>query len=415
MQSLRRMRIACAALGPALSALAFAAGVALAEEPRAWTDRVKVSGSADLGFFGGGRQSVESDDGFYVWDARLFVDADLGEDVELAGRPMIRNLGFTFEWNIARLGKRTTDVGLAYLDLEGLGRSPWLNLRVGRFQVPFGEAYKLYSKGYASRHFVTQPVGGPWWWDEGVLLHGSAPNNRFGYVASLTNGDSDFNDVGGDYQVTAKVWAQPFPFLYVSASGLFTSELEQVDGALWLGEGWPRPFGSGTALPNHFEGTAVADDPDGMGHLWAIGLDAVLTPIDGVRIWLAGGRLDVPSRGASRYDRVLWYGLGEIVLSGQLITPGLAPLFVGLRVDTVGTFDDGRGYLLDVRYSGDYGYDMAHLLAYTAVACWRVGDYVTLRMEYSHRDVDLVRGAVPDLPGRTGNEDIYSVEFGLHF
>ncbi|MEZ4330446.1 MAG: hypothetical protein R3F35_01735 [Myxococcota bacterium] len=386
-----------------------------AEEARAWTDRIRISGSADLGFFGGGRQSVESDDGFDVWDTRLFVDADLGEDVELGGRPMLRNLGFTFEWNIARLGTRTTDVGLAYLDLEGLGRSPWLNLRVGRFQVPFGEAYKLYSKGYAGRSFVTQPVGGPWWWDEGILLHGTAPSDRFGYVASLTNGDTDFNDVGGDYQLTAKLWAQPFAFLYVSASGLFTSALEQVDGALWLGEGWPRPFGSGTPLTAHFEGAPVAADPDGLGHVWAVALDVVITPLDGVRIWLAGGRVDLPSQGASRYDRALAYGLGEIVLGGQLVSPGLKPLFVGLRVDGVGTFDDGRGYLLDVRYTGDYGYDMVHLLAYTAVAGWRLGDYVTFRMEYSHRDVDLVRGAVPDLPGRTGNEDLYSVEFGLHF
>ncbi len=385
-----------------------------------WTERVKISGSADLGFFGGGPESVESDDGFDIWDARLFVDAELGEDIELAGRPAIRNLGFTFEWNIVRNGmtgnESGTDIGLVYLDLEGIAESSWLNARIGRFQIPFGEAYKLYSKGYADRSFVQQPLGGPWWWDEGVLLHGSATSNRYGYVASLTNGDSDFNDVGGDYQLTGKIWAQPFEVLYLSASGLFTSELDQVDGALWLGEGWARPFGSGgPPLNNWVDGAAVPDDPGGLGNTWAVALDAVVTPIDGIRIWLAGGYFEIDSHGPAIYDRELAYWIGEIVVGGQVVLPSLKPLFIGLRVDGVGTWDDDRGYLLDVRYTGEFGYNMAHMLAYTAVAGWKLGDYVTLRAEYSHRDVDLVRGAALDLPGKTGNEDLYTVEFGLHF
>lgn len=405
----------CGRLAFACLALLIARGAGADVLP-SWTDRVKLSGSADLGFFGGGPQSVQSNDGFAIWDARLFVDAKLGEDLVLANRPAVRNLGFTFEWNIARNGTRSTDVGLAYLDVEGIAESTWANLRVGRFQIPFGEAYKLYSKGYAGRSFVQQPVGGPWWWDEGVMLHGSAPDNRFGYVASVTNGDTDFNDVGGDYQATLKLWAQPFGFLYVSASGLYTSALDRIDGALWLGEGWARPFGSGgPPINNWIDGASVPDDPDGIGQTWAVALDVVVTPVDGVRIWFSGGHYDVPSQSSGPYDRELWYGLGEIVLGGQLVTPGLEPLYVGVRVDTVGTFDDDRGYLLDVRYTADYGYNMTHLLAYTAVAGWRLGDYVTLRLEYSHRDVDLVRGAALDVPGSTGNEDLYSAEFGLHF
>jgi len=392
-----------------------AAAPARAEAP-AWSERVKLSGSADTGFFGGGDESVQSDDGFSIWDARVFIDAELGRDVPLFGRPAIRNLGFTFEWNVVRTGSLNNDVGLAYVDLEGLAQSTWANARVGRFQIPFGEAYKLYSKGYASRTFVQQPVGGPWWWDEGVLLHGADAANRFGYVASLSNGDNDFNDVGGDYQLTGKLWLQPWPVLYLSASGLYTSALEQIDGALWLGEGWARPFGSGgPPLSNWVDGEAVPDDPDGLGHTWAVGVDAVVTPLDGIRIWLAGTRFEVPSQGATRYDRTLWSWLAEIVVEGKVAAPLLAPLFVGVRVDGVGTFDRNRGYLLDVRYTGDYGYNMAHLIAYTGVLGLHLGEFVTLRAEYSHRDVDLVRRAAADLGDGTGDADLYTVALSLHF
>ena len=58
---------------------------------------------------------------------------------------------------------------------------------------------------------------------------------------------------------------------------------------------------------------------------------------------------------------------------------------------------------------------MEHLIAYTVVAGWHVTEYVTLRSEYSHRDVDLVTGAAALLPGSTGDEDTWTIEVGIHF
>lgn len=393
-------------------------GVSMAHaEERSWTDRVRLSGSAEVGFFGGGSDSVTSDEGFEIWDARFFIDAELGEDLELLGKPAIRNIGFTFEWNLVRNANTPNDVGLLYLDFEGIAESPWLNLRAGRFQIPFGEAYKLYSKGYAKRHFVHQPLGGPWWWDEGVLIHGTSTDGRFGYVASFTNGDNDFNSVGGGYQLTGKLWAQPATWLYVSGSGLWTKALKQVDGALWLGETWGRALGSGgPPLPNVVDGVAVPDDPNGLGSTWAVGLDAIVTPIAGLRFWLAAGRYDLESNTAGLYDRELWYWLAQATVGGQVFSPALSSFYAGFRVDSLGTADSDRGYLLDVRYTGSLGYNIEELRAYTAVLGWNLGKYVTMRAEYSHRKLDLVRGASAALGGRgDGNSDTYVIEFGAHF
>lgn len=386
-----------------------------AASERNWTDRVQISGNADVGFFGGQSSSVTAEDGFRLWDSRLFVDAELAEDVALGSAIAIRNIGSSFEWNLVRNGRLANDVGNAYLDLEGLGESTWANLRVGRFQIPFGEAYKLYSKGYASRTFVHQPVGGPWYWDEGLLVHGANSTSSWGYVASLTNGDSDFNDVGGDLQVSLKLWTQPNRWIYVSASGLWTDDLGPVDGSLWLGEAWSRPFGSGTPpIPNFIDGEAAPNDPEGLGELWAAGLDIVLTPIAGVRIWLAGGYHDIRSSGDSIYDRALTYWIAEVVLEGEVFSSALHPLFVGFRADGLTTGDSDEGYLLDVRYTGQFAYNMESIEAYTGTVGWHLGDYVTLRMEYSHRDVELVRGAAAAL-GSASSSDVYSAEFGLHF
>ena len=290
-------------------------------------------------------------------------------------------------------------------------------MRIGRFQIPFGEVYKLYSKGYADRHFVQQPLGGPWWWDEGGLLHGTAPDGRIGYLVSVTNGNNDFNDSGGGDQLTAKLWTQPIPAIYLSASGLWTKALHQTDGALWLGEAWARPFGSGgPPIPNLEDGIAVPDDPDGLGNTWALGVDAILTPLDGLRLRLAVGRYDIESNGDSIYDRALWYWIAEATVEGQVLSQALHPLYAGLRVDSSGTGDSDRGYLLDVRYTGTLGWNIEEIRAYTVVLGWHLGEYVTLRAEYSRREIDLVRGASTALGGAgDGNADTYSVEFGAHF
>jgi len=93
-----------------------------------WSDRVSLSGSVELGHYGGQSDSVLDNAGYRVWDARLFLDAELGEDIRVGSKPLIRNLGLTAEWNLVRLGDVVNDVGELYVDLQGVGGSSWLNL-----------------------------------------------------------------------------------------------------------------------------------------------------------------------------------------------------------------------------------------------------------------------------------------------
>lgn len=385
-----------------------------------WTDRIRLSGIADVFFFGRGDDTILSDDSFYVWDARLFLDADLARDVRVGSRTLIRNVGLTFEWNLVRLGELENDVGDLYVDFQGLGESSWFNLQLGRFQIPVGEGYLRYGKGYANNPFVTNPVGAPWWWDEGVRLYGTDTESRFGYVLSVTDGETPFNTDGDNAkQVTLKLFGRPLPWLYVSASylrsGKMGSESMPALGALWLGESWARAFGSGTEVPNFVDGVAVPDGPFQLEGSTFYGADVVLEKRDVARLWLGYGRYAIDSKGETFYDRTLAYWIAELILEGDLVSPELGSFYLALRANGLGTRRQDRGYLLDSRYASLLGYNMRHLNAYSVALGWRISHLATLLLEYTFQDIGLVRGVPDALSAAARDTDYVGVGMRAHF
>jgi hypothetical protein len=381
-----------------------------------WSDRVSLSGSVELGHYDGQDDSVLHDAGYRVYDVRLFLDAELGDDVRFGEHVLVRNLGLTAEWDLVRLGEVVNDVGELYVDLQGIAGSPWLNLRPGRFQVPVGEGYHRYGRHAASDPFVSNPLGAPWWWDEGVMLYGGSAEGSFGYVASVSNGETPFGfDDGSGEQVTLKLWTQPLPWLYVSASGLTSGEIGMGTGALWLGETWAVPLGGETDVDTFFRGVAQTDATGGYTRTWLLGGDVVITPVDALRIWLAYGQYEMDAEDGPDYDRTLHYAIAEAVLRGSVLGPLFAPGWVGLRADALGTFDGERGYVLDWRYGETLGYNMESFWAWTAVVGWQLGRHTFLRAEYALRDVDLVRGVTPAIRAAAEDVDVFSVELGVQF
>ncbi len=384
-----------------------------------WTRRVRLSGSANTGWYGGQQDSVFHEDNFQVWDARFFVDAELGESVGIADTTVIRNVGFSFEWDLVRLGNLSNRVGELYTDFQGLGGSTWASAQVGRFQIPVSENYLRFSKGYRNNPFITNTVGGPWYWDEGVRFYGADPHDRFGYVASIADGETAFNtDRNADYQYTLKVFANPTDWLHLSVSGVYTGKLGSKDdagqGALWLGEAWARAFGSSTTVDSYDHGVLVADGPNQIDETHLIGADAVVTLPDQLRLWLAYGTYSIDQDGGT-YDRRLHYWIAELLLYGGLVTPELADVYVGFRANGLGTYDSNEGYLLDFRYRGSLGYNMESMNAYSAVVGWKMLRYVTVRAEYSHMDIDLVRGVPASIRHQADDADSWGVEVGISF
>jgi hypothetical protein len=377
---------------------------------------LRLSGSTRLGWYDGQRDSALHDRGASIRDARLFLDAELAEDVRVGAFPLVRNVGFSFEWNVVRRSELFNDVGELFVDLQGIGGSSWLNLRPGRFQIPVGEAYKRYSRGEGSNPFISQSVGGPWWWDEGVMLYGASPAGLIGYAAALTNGETplDFDDGDGE-QLTLKLWAQPLPWLYLSASGLHQGEIGSGGGALWLGETWATPSGSMSAVPTWIDGAIAPPSFAPFDSAWLAGGDLVLTPLPHVRAWLGGGLYSLDARDPGPYDRAIHYWIAELVLGGAVLSPSLAPATLGLRADGIGTGDKGRGALLSIDLVGTLGYNQRSLRAYSAVLGWQLGAGTTLRAEYSLRDIELVRGAASALGAAADDANELGLELGVRF
>jgi len=403
-------------------------GAASASPGRAsdWTRRIRLSGSANLGYYDGDENSGLDEGSFEVWDARLFVDADLGRDVTLGETRLLRDVGFAFEANVVRLGRLQSDdfqaglVGEAYVDFQGIADSGWLNLQAGRFQIPVGENYLRFSRGYASNPFVSNTVGGAWWWDEGLRAYGSGLDGKLGYVASVSNGDTDFGgDADAAKQLTLKLWTEPWPWLHLSASALRTGTLgspgEAADGALWLGETWATPVGSMSPLPTFAHGVRVADGPNELRDTYYFGADAIVRFEDAARLWLSYGTYGLGADGPSRYDRRLHQWVAELVLEGALASSSLRPFYLGLRANGLGTYDRDEGYLLDVRQSRTIGYNARALDVYSLVLGWRISDRLTLKAEYGIVNVELVRGVTRSIESASGANDAFAVELGAQF
>jgi hypothetical protein len=385
-----------------------------------WPARLRLSGSAFTGYFRSASDGFFPEGSFEVWDARLFLEADLGREVRVAERRALRDLGLVFEWDLVRLGELENGVGDLYVDLRGIADSDLLNLQAGRFQIPVGENYLRFGRGAAANPFITNPVGGPWWWDEGVRFYGSSPEERLGYVASVTDGETPFDgDADSDPQLTLKLFARPTEWLYLSASGLragrIGSSSSRAMSALWIGESWPRAFGSGSDVASFDDGVAIPDGPFELDGVTLLGGDVVLSLRDWARLWLAYGRVHVDSDGPSLYDRDLQYWIAELVLEGRGLSPRLDPFYLGLRSSGLGTFDRDEGYLLDSRTDDTLGYNQRWLQAASLVLGWRLTSLATLRAEYTLQRVALVRGVTPEIEGAAGRGDFLAVGLGVGF
>jgi hypothetical protein len=388
--------------------------------PPDWTRNIRLSGSANTGYFGGQKDSLFDPGGFKIWDARIFLDAHLGEDVRMGETTILRDAGLTFEWNLVRIGKLENDVGELYADFQGIGDADWANVQFGRFMIPVGEAYLRYAQGYSNKPFISNPVGGPWWWDEGLRGYGFVDGGRFGYVWSISDGDTPFSaESSGANQFTLKLITQPLPWLRLSLSGLHSGKTgtgsQPAAGALWLGETWGRAFGSGTSVASYQNGLVVADGPNQLEQTWLAAGDAIFDFEDRARLWLAYGRYEMDSRNASSYDRALHYWIAELLLRGAWLAPALRPFYAGVRASALGTYDDGKGYLLDFRRASTLGYNMESLTAYSAVLGWEITPNLRLRAEYTHQSISLVEGVTRAIRSAASPADYFAFEVGAGF
>ena len=200
---------------------------------------VRISGEAGLAFFHTGAAGPFSNSEFRVDDAKLFIEAQVWKNVYALTE---LNL-FTREINDEAL-----HLGEVYVDFENVsgiwGVDQLLNVRVGRFNIPFGEEYQ--TRGVIKNPLISHSLSDIWGVDEGVEIYGSA--GAFQYVLAVQNGGhSLLHDFDPDKAVTGRLSYSPRRWLRLSASAMRTGNLAAREDALseiWIGNGFFRPLGA---------------------------------------------------------------------------------------------------------------------------------------------------------------------------
>ncbi len=207
---------------------------------------VTINGEGGVAFFHSDRSGQTPNAEFRIDEAKIFVEAPIWKDVYFHGE---LNLAAREEPDL------TLQVGELYLDWEDVSQlwnqDRMLNLRMGRFYIPFGEEYQ--QRFAIDNPLISHSVGDLWGVDEGVEAYGAL--GRVNYVLAVQNGgDSPTRDFNADKAVVARVGYDPAKWLHLSVSGMRTGDLDATqDGisALWFGNGWFRSLGSPATTKFH--------------------------------------------------------------------------------------------------------------------------------------------------------------------
>src|ERR1051325_7450340 len=127
--------------------------------------KVNISGEGGVAFFNTGSEGIFPNAEFRVDEAKLFVEAPVWGDVY-----------FFTELNLAsrELDGLELRLGELYLDFENVSQlwnqDRMLNVRAGRFDIPFGEEYL--ARDAIDNPLISHSLSDLWGVDEGLELYG---------------------------------------------------------------------------------------------------------------------------------------------------------------------------------------------------------------------------------------------------
>jgi len=272
--------------------------------------KVSLSGEGGAGFFNTGSEGAFPNSEFRMDEARLFVEAALLENVYFFGE---------IDLMTREAPDLSVRLGEAYIDFENVSqlwdKDRWLNIRLGRMYIPFGEEYL--SRYAIDNPLISHSLPDIWGVDEGIEFYGKIGKGSYA-LAVQNGGPSGVRDFNGDKSVAGRLSYDPNQWLHLSASGMRTGDLERPGdywSELWFGNTWFFPFGSTNANIYHAnlaEGDIEIRLP--RGHLKAFGGYAHYDDNDPARIdrrdifyYSVEGVYDFTRKlyGAARFSQIL--------------------------------------------------------------------------------------------------------------
>jgi hypothetical protein len=199
---------------------------------------VRISGEGGLVYFLSGREGSYPNGEFRWDDAKIFLDASVWKDVY-------------FYSELDLITRETNDQNLhfgeMYIDFENVS-ALWdedrlLNVRAGRFYVPFGEEYQV--RGVMENPLIAHSASDIWGMDQGLEIYGQRGPASYA-VAVMDGGISRLNTAHDDKSVAGRIGYDPGGGLHLSASAMWTGWLSAGGdelSAIWFGNGFFRAVG----------------------------------------------------------------------------------------------------------------------------------------------------------------------------
>ena len=209
--------------------------------------RLHISGEGAVGFFDTGPTGGFPNSEFRADEAKLFLEAPIWDDVYFFSE---LNLVLRENANPNNVPNESFTMGELYLDFEDVsklwGGKGQVNVRLGRFDIPFGEEYQ--TRDAIRNPLISHSLSDTWGVDEGIELYGRlGPVN---YALAVQNGGHPaLRDYTSDKAVTARIGFAPTKWLDVSLSAMRTgsSDVPSYEmSELWFGGGFIRALGAMT-------------------------------------------------------------------------------------------------------------------------------------------------------------------------
>lgn len=190
-----------------------------------WFQKIDISGNLGYVYARTGEQGSRPNGGLNNKQAVLTFAAQVWDAVSAE-----------LQW--FPLGFHGNAVGEAYIHFKNVfarADNP-LSLKVGRFDIPFGEEYVW--QYFIDNPLILHSASFPWGWDGGIEAYGNfLSNGSLSYVLALTDGDfvqnADADDTHNSKMVTLKLYGNINDSLRWSASYLEAGK--SASSSMWFG------------------------------------------------------------------------------------------------------------------------------------------------------------------------------------
>jgi hypothetical protein len=348
--------------------------------------KLHISGEGGVAFFDTGAHGQFPNNEFRVDEAKLFIEAAIVNDIYIFG-----------EFNVITReeGDELFELGELYVEFENVfNKENLLNLRFGRFDIPFGEEYL--TRDAIDNPFVSHSLSDIWGVDEGVEIYGFTKNIE--YIFAVQNGSEPLiQDFDSDKAIVGRFKYKFNPKIHVSVSTMRTGDIDVAQdqfSGIWFANGELTVLGSPETTTNFHAGLVQLD-----GHWgWQSG-----------HVHAGGGYLNYEDNdSAADNSRDVYYFQIEGV---QNLNAARNIWYAGTRYSRI-TANNGFPLVANGnmdRYMFDHRFLTKELWRFGIAAGYRIGHNFLLKTEYNFERGKFIDDTTRD------EEDFFGVEAAFKF